>query len=57
MTSFGQTFPSRIHRWLEQLTEGVAPENIDGSGADALRVQEIIEAAIRSFQTHSVVDL
>ena len=57
MRSFGETFTSRIHRWLEQLTEGAKPEEIDGSGADALAVQEIIEAAIRSFETHTVIDL
>jgi len=57
MTNFGQTFQSRLHKWLEQLTEGVKPEAVDGSGADALAAQEIIEAAIKSFHTHTVVDL
>ena len=57
MQSFGNTFQSRIHRWLEQLTAGVKPDEVDGSGADGLAVQEIIEAAIKSWQTHSVVDL
>ena len=57
MRSFGETFASRIHRWLEQLTEGAKPEEIDGSGADGLAVQEVIEAAIRSFETFMVVDL
>lgn len=57
MMSFGETFKSRLHRWLEQLTAGVEPEGVDGSGADALAAQEIIEAAIKSWETHSVVDL
>jgi len=57
MTSFGQTFASRIHKWLEQLTQGVKPEEVDGSGADALAAQEIIEAAIKSFHEHTIVDL
>jgi len=57
MMSFGETFKSRLHRWLEQLTGGVKPDEVDGSGADALAAQEIIEAAIKSWQTHSVVDL
>jgi len=57
MTSFGQTFQSRLHRWLEQLTAGVKPEDVDGSGADGLAAQEVIEAAIKSFHTHTVVDL
>ena len=57
MMSFGETFTSRLHRWLEQLTQGVKPEQVDGSGADALAAQEVIEAAIKSWETHSVVDL
>jgi predicted dehydrogenase len=57
MTGFGETFPSRIHRWLEQNAEGAAPEAIDGSGADALKVQTIIEAAIESWEQHKIVDL
>jgi len=57
MMSFGETFASRLHRWLEQLTQGAKPEQVDGSGADALAAQEVIEAAIKSWETHSVVDL
>jgi len=57
MMSFSETFKSRIHRWLEQLAEGVKPEDVDGSAADALAAQEVIEAAIESWETHSVVDL
>ncbi len=57
MRSFGDTFESRIHKWLQQLTDGAKPEDIDASGADGLAVQEIIEAAIKSWETHTVVDL
>ena len=57
MRSFGETFQSRIHRWLEQNVEGVKPEDVDGSGADALAAQEIIEGAITSWLEHRVVDL
>ena len=57
MMGFGETFGSRIHRWLEQLSGGVKPEEVDASGADALAAQEVIEAAIKSHETHSVVDL
>ena len=35
----------------------VAPEEIDGSGADALQAQLVIEAAIESWQTGTVVTL
>lgn len=57
MTGFGETFASRIHRWLEQLTEGVSPEAVDGSGEEALKAQLIIEGAIESWETGSVVEL
>ena len=57
MMGFGETFASRIHRWLEQLTEGVDPGDVDASGTDALQAQRIIEAAIKSWETRSVVDL
>lgn len=57
MTHFSQTFKSRISRWIEQNIAEVSPEEIDASGADALHVQRIIEAAIESWDTGKVVDL
>ena len=57
LTGFRDTFVTRIHRFLEQVTEGVPREEIEASGADGLAVQEIIEAAIRSFETGTVVEL
>jgi predicted dehydrogenase len=57
MRSFGETFKSRISAWVNQLSEGVAPAEIDGSGEEALKAQRIIEAAIKSFETGTVVDL
>ncbi len=57
MTHFGQTFKSRISRWVEQNIAEVAPEEIDASGQDALDVQLIIEAAIESWDTGKVIDL
>jgi predicted dehydrogenase len=54
LSGFGATFTNRIHRWLEQLTAGDPPEQIEASGRDGLAVQEIIEAAIRSVQNGSV---
>ena len=57
MMAFPETFQSRITRWIEQNREGVAPEDIDASGADALKVQTIIEAAIQSWETGEVVDV
>ena len=57
MTGFGETFPSRIHTWLVQNKRKVTPSQVDGSGLDALKVQMIIEACIRSWETGTVVDL
>jgi len=57
MTSFSETFASRIHTWLEQNKAGVAPEDIDGSGLDALKAQQVIEAAIESWHEKKIVNL
>jgi predicted dehydrogenase len=57
MMSFGETFGSRIGRWVEQNIQKVEPEEIDASGEDALKVQTIIEAIIQSWETGQVVDL
>ena len=57
MMAFPETFDSRIARWIEQNKAGVAPEDIDASGEDALRVQTIIEGAIESWHTGKVVSV
>jgi myo-inositol 2-dehydrogenase / D-chiro-inositol 1-dehydrogenase len=57
MMSFGETFTSRIGRWVEQNIAQDAPEAIDASGADALHVQTIIECIIKSWETGQVVDV
>jgi predicted dehydrogenase len=57
MMNFNETFGSRIGRWVEQNSQRVRPEAIDGSGEDALKAQTIIEAAIESWQTGQVVSL
>ena len=57
MMSFGETFGSRIGRWVEQNIAQVKPEEVDASGADALKVQTIIEGIIESWQTGAVVTL
>ena len=57
MTNFGETFPDRIHRWLEQNEAKAKPEEIDGSGEDALKAQTIIEAAIESWDTGKIVEI
>jgi UDP-N-acetylglucosamine 3-dehydrogenase len=55
--SFDETFKNRIHRFLEQVTERVPRERLDGSGEEALAAQEVVEAAIRSWETGQVVDV
>jgi predicted dehydrogenase len=57
MASFTDTFKMRIGRWIQQLVDGASPDELDASGAAGLAAQEIIEAAIKSFQTDTVVTL
>ncbi len=57
MMSFGETFESRIARWVDQNVEGADPVEIDGSGEDALKSQLIIEAAIESWESGQVVEI
>jgi predicted dehydrogenase len=55
--NFDQTFKNRIHRFLEQVTEQAPREQIEGSGEEGLAAQEVIEAAIRSWESGSVVEV
>lgn len=55
--NFVNTFRERIHTFLQQVTDGVAPEDIDGSGADGLAAQKVLAAAIESLETESIVYL
>ncbi|HJO07237.1 MAG TPA: Gfo/Idh/MocA family oxidoreductase [Chloroflexota bacterium] len=57
MMNFGETFQSRIGRWIDQNVASVRPEEIDGSGAEALKAQLVIEAAIESWETGRVIDV
>lgn len=57
MMSFGETFQSRINKWVEQNVARAKPEEIDASGADALHVQQIIEGIIESWEKGTVVTL
>jgi len=47
---FGATFPSRIHAWLEDLTNKVPLEHVRSSGRDALATLSYTFAAIRSYE-------
>ncbi|MBN2309329.1 MAG: Gfo/Idh/MocA family oxidoreductase [Candidatus Hydrogenedentes bacterium] len=53
--TFTDTFTNRIHRFVEQVSEGCAPDAIDGSGADGLAAQKVLAAAIRSIEEQAVV--
>ena len=53
-TGFEDTFRARLHRFLEQVSAGAAPEEIDGSGEDGLKAQQVIAAAIESLETGQV---
>jgi len=50
ITDFGQTFPDRIHAFLEDITNGVHHEKIRASGRDALATMEYIFAVIESYE-------
>ena len=54
LSGFQATFSNRINRWIEQVDAGVSPDDIEASGKDGLAVQEIIEAAIRSYEGGTV---
>ncbi|MEK3914581.1 Gfo/Idh/MocA family protein [Paenibacillus sp. FSL H7-0331] len=51
MQGFNDTFRNRIERFIEQIKQKAAPEQIEGSGLEALAAQEVIEAAILSQQS------
>ena len=52
---FEDTFRDRIHVFLDEVTRGVKPDDIDGSGADGLAAQKVLAAAIVSLETRTVV--
>ena len=55
--NFDNTFRERIHCFLQQITDGVAPEDIDGSATEGLAAQKVLAAAIESLETGSAVSL
>jgi len=52
---FGQTFPNRIHAFLEDVTNGVPFEHVRASGRDALATLEYIWAVIESYENGGAV--
>ncbi len=55
MRDFTDTFINRIHCFLEQVSAGARPEDIDGSGEAGLAAQKVLAAAIESLKTEKVV--
>jgi len=54
---FNDTFRERIHTFVKQIAEGTPPAEIDGSGADGLAAQKVIQAAIESLQSGKIVQI
>ena len=54
---FVDTFRNRLAEFIRQVAEDTPPDQINGSGADGLAAQKVIQAAIDSFKTQSVVRL
>ena len=57
MRDFEDTFRNRIHKFLEQVTVKVAPDQIDGSGEDGLAAQRVLQAAIESLENGTIVKI
>jgi predicted dehydrogenase len=55
MKDFADTFRARLGRFVEQVDSGVSPDEIDGTGADGLAAQKVLQAAIDSLETETVV--
>jgi predicted dehydrogenase len=55
--TFEDTFRNRINRFVEQVAEGCAPAEIDGSGADGLAAQKVLAAAIESVERRTVIEV
>jgi predicted dehydrogenase len=53
--NFENTFRDRIQTFLRQITEGVAPDEIEGRAGDALAAQKVLAAAIESLESERVV--
>lgn len=56
-TGFEDTFKDRIHVFLDEVSRGVRPEDIDGSGADGLAVQKVLQGAIDSLNSGTIVKI
>lgn len=55
MGTFEDTFRNRINTFVEQIGQGVSPDQIDGTGEDGLAAQKVLQAAIESLDSELVV--
>ncbi len=55
ITDFSETFPRRIHAFLEDVTNGVHKESLRASGRDALAVLEYTWAVIESYENGGAI--
>ena len=55
ISDFGQTFPLRIHAFLEDITSGVPKEQLRASGRDALAALEYTWAAMESYEQGGIL--
>jgi predicted dehydrogenase len=57
MRSFNDTFASRIGAWVNDLKNKTPYDKVDGKAEDALKAQQIIEAAIESWEAGKIVEM
>ena len=57
MAHFNESFQSRIDAWVNDLRKKTPPQRVNAKAEDALKVQLVIEAAIKSWETGKVVRL
>ena len=55
ITDFGETFPRRIHAFLEDVTNGVPRDHLRSSGRDALAALEYTFAAMESYEQGGIM--
>ena len=56
-SGFHDTFRARLRRFVQQVDDGVSPDDIDGSGRDAVEGLRVILAGIESLNSGTVVTL
>jgi len=55
MGTFEDTFRNRINAFVDQVSQGVSPSQIDGSGVDGLAAQKVLQAAIDSLDMEMIM--